>query len=230
MRSLLSMEWRNLLFAHWPVPVEVVAESLPSDLSVDTYDGSAWLGVVPFKMADIRPRGSPVGWSFHELNLRTYVRLKGEPGVYFYNLDADDQLGVSVARRLFRLPYYEARMTVHRDGSRTRFQSVRTHQDAPDARFRATYEPTGLPEPARSDSLAAFLTERYRFYVADDRDRIYYADIDHPPWELQPATVEFERNDLFAASGFEEPESERVVHFSPGSGVTAGRLHRHEGQ
>jgi len=226
MRRRLSMKWRNVLFAHWPVPVEWVAESLPEGLSVDTYDGAAWLGVVPFEMTDIRPRGSPVGVSFNELNLRTYVTCDGRPGVYFYNLDADDRIGVSVARSLFRLPYYRARMTVHRDGSRTRFQSVRTHADAPPASFRATYEPTGLPEPPRSDSLAEFLTERYRFYVADDRDRLYYADIAHPRWDLQPATVEFERNDLFAASGFDDPDSERVVHFSPGVDVTAGRLHR----
>ncbi|ACV48810.1 MULTISPECIES: YqjF family protein [Halomicrobium] len=227
MRRLLSMEWRNVLFAHWPVPVETVAQSLPEGLSVDTFDGSAWLGVVPFRMADIRPRGSPIGRSFYELNLRTYVTLDGQPGVYFYNLDADDRLGVAVARRLFRLPYYRARMTAHRHGSRTRLQSVRTHPDAPDVRFRASFEPTGLPEPARDDSLAAFLTERYRFYVADDRGRIYFADIDHPPWDLQPATVTFDRNDLFAASGFDAPDSERVVHFSPGLDVTAGRLHRH---
>jgi uncharacterized protein YqjF (DUF2071 family) len=177
-------------------------------------------------MADIRPRGSPIGRSFHELNLRTYVTVDGEPGVYFYNLDADDPLGVTVARRLFQLPYYRARMTVHRDGSRTRFQSRRTHPDAPDVNFRASYEPTGLPEPSRPGSLATFLTERYRFYVADDRGRLYYADIDHPPWDLQPATVSFERNGLFAANGFETPDSDRVVHFSPGLNVTAGRLHR----
>ena len=226
MRRLLSMQWRNVLFAHWPVPVERVADSLPDGMSVDTYDGSAWLGVVPFEMADIRPRGAPVGRSFYELNLRTYVTVDGEPGVYFYNLDADDRLGVAIARRLFRLPYYRARMTVHRDGSRTRLRSVRTHPDAPAANFQASYEPTGLPEPPRPDSLATFLTERYRFYVADDTDRIYYADIDHPPWDLQPATVEIDRNDLFAANGFETPDSERVVHFSPGVDVTAGRLRR----
>jgi len=220
------MAWRNVLFAHWPVPVERVAESLPDGLVVDTYDGSAWLGVVPFEMADIRPRGSPIGVSFNELNLRTYVTCDGQPGVYFYNLDADDRLGVEIARRFFQLPYYRARMTVHRDGSRTRFRSERTHADAPPASFQATYEPTGLPEPVRSDSLAAFLTERYRFYVADEQDRIYYADIDHAPWDLQPATVEFERNDLFTANGFEKPDTERVVHFSPGCDVTAGRLHR----
>lgn len=227
MRRLLSMEWRSVLFAHWPVPVERIAESLPDGMTVDTFDGSAWLGIVPFRMADIRPRWSPVGRSFHELNLRTYVSVDGQPGVYFYNLDADDRAGVSIARSLFRLPYYSARMTVHRNGSQTRFKSVRTSDDAPPARFRASYEPTGLATTARSDTLARFLTERYRFYVADDRERIYYADIQHPPWELQPASVEFDRNDLFAANGFEEPESERVVHFSPGVDVTAGRLHRH---
>jgi len=227
MRHLLTMQWRNVLFSHWPVPVERVAESLPAGMTVDTYDGSAWLGVVPFQMADIRPRGAPIGRRFHELNLRTYVTVDGTPGVYFYNLDADDRLGVAIAQRLFRLPYYRARTTVHRDGSGTRFQSVRTHEDAPPARFGATYEPTGLPEPPRAGSVEEFLTERYRFYVASDEGDIYYADIDHDPWDLQPASVEFERNDLFEANGFDQPESERLVHFSTGVDVTAGRLHRH---
>jgi len=227
MRRLLSMQWRNVLFSHWPVPVKRVAESLPPGMTVDTYDGSAWLGVVPFRMEDIRPRGAPIGRRFHELNLRTYVTVDDTPGVYFYNLDADDRLGVSIARRFFRLPYYRAQMTVHHDSSRTCFQSVRTHDGVPDVQFRATYEPTGLSETARPGSTAEFLTERYRFYVASDDDRIYFADIDHDPWVLQPATVEFERNDLFVANGFDQPDSERLVHFSPGVDVTAGRLHRH---
>ena len=139
------MTWRDALFCHWPVDPAVVAETLPDRLSVATHDGEAYLGVVAFVMDDIRPRGTPVGLSFPELNLRTYVDGPDGPGVYFYNLDADDRLGVSVARRLFALPYYRAEMRAMRpegaDG--VEFRSRRTHRGVPSARFDATYAPTG---------------------------------------------------------------------------------------
>ena len=102
MADLLSMTWRDLLFAHWPVAAETVARRLPAGLSVDTHDGDAYLGVVPFVMADIGPRGLPLGLSFGELNLRTYVTVDGDPGVYFFNLDADDRVGVRIARSVDR--------------------------------------------------------------------------------------------------------------------------------
>ena len=113
-RRWLEMTWRDALFCHWPVEPAVVAETLPDRISVATHEGDADLGVVAFVMDDIRPRGAPVGISFPELNLRTYVEGPDGPGVYFYNLDADDRLGVAVARRLFALPYYRAEMEVSR--------------------------------------------------------------------------------------------------------------------
>ncbi|TKX74925.1 DUF2071 domain-containing protein [Halorubrum sp. GN11_10-6_MGM] len=113
-RRWLEMTWRDGLFAHWPVDPATVAASLPGDLSVATHDGDAYLGVVPFVMDDIRPRGVPMGLSFPELNLRTYVEGPNGPGVYFHSLDADDRLGVAVARGVFRLPYYRAETDVRR--------------------------------------------------------------------------------------------------------------------
>jgi uncharacterized protein YqjF (DUF2071 family) len=113
-RRWLEMTWRDGLFAHWAVDPETVAAALPDRLSVATHDGDAYLGVVPFVMEDIRPRGAPVGLSFPELNLRTYVDGPNGPGVYFHSLDADDRLGVAVARGAFRLPYYRAETDVRR--------------------------------------------------------------------------------------------------------------------
>lgn len=104
------MTWQDVGFMHWPVAPETVEATLPDGLAVDTYDGRAWLSMVPFQMADIRPRGSPIGRSFGELNLRTYVVADGTPGVYFYNLDADDRLSVTLARQLFQLSYYRESM------------------------------------------------------------------------------------------------------------------------
>ena len=226
--DLLRMTWRDVGFLHWPVEPSVVAATLPDGLTVDIKDGQAWLGVVPFEMADIRPRGSPIGRSFGELNLRTYVTDGDTPGVYFYNLDADDRLSVAIARRLFELPYYRASMTVRQTGDGVRFRSHRTDDRAPPADFDATYGPAdgaATHQPSRR-SLESFLVSRYRFYVADEGGTIYYADIAHDPWPLQEGRVEVQENDLFAANGFDHPAGDPVVHYSPGIDVTAGRLRR----
>ena len=230
MDSVLSMTWRDLLFAHWPVAPGTVADRLPGRLSVDTHDGDAYLGVVPFVMADVGPRGLPLGLSFGELNLRTYVTADGDPGVYFFNLDADDRVGVRIARSVFQLPYYRAEMDVRTQGSgrdrEVRFGSRRTSTDAPPAAFDATYGPNGSFSAPAPGSRAAFLTERYRFYIIDDDGRLYHGDIDHEPWSLAPGRAEIRENGLFDASGFDEPDGEPLLHFAAPVEVTAGRIHR----
>jgi len=225
--DLLRMRWRDVVFAHWRVDPATVSARLPDGLDVATYDGDAWLGVVGFVMSEIRPRGAPIGRSFPELNLRTYVTGPdgGGRGVYFFSLDADDNLGVSVARGAFRLPYYRAEMRHTRDdGGMMTLRSRRTHADAPPARFDASYRAIGeafTPEPG---SLEAFLTENYRFYT--EGTRLYAGDISHPRWSLADATATIRSNTLFSANGFDAPASEPVVHYSPGIDVTAGGLGR----
>jgi uncharacterized protein YqjF (DUF2071 family) len=230
MRSLLSMTWRDLLFAHWRVSPETVQRRLPDGISVDTYDGDAYLGVVPFVMADIRPRGVPVGLRFGELNLRTYVNVDGRPGVYFFNLDADDRVGVTIARALFQLPYYRSEMDIETHGERdtreVRFRSRRRSSRAASAVFDATYTSTGAFESPEPDTLDAFLTERYRFYTTDEGGRLYYGDIDHEPWSLAPAAAEIRENTLFSANGFDRPTGDPRLRFAAPIEVTAGRIHR----
>jgi len=229
MRALLSMRWADVLFAHWPVAPGLVEATLPDGLGADTYDGDAYLGIVGFRMESIRPRGlpRPLGLSFPELNLRTYVRADDGPGVYFYNLDADDRIGVSLARGLFRLSYYRAAMQVENRGNGAlRFRSRRTHRGASSAGFDATYRPTGEAEPVGPDSLDAFLTERYRFYTESDGGRLYRGEIEHPPWELSDATLTIRENTLFEANGFEHPGGDPHVRYSPSLDVTAGRIRR----
>ena len=223
-RRWLEMTWRDGLFVHWPVEPGIVADTLPERLSVATYEGDAYLGVVPFLMTDIRPRGSPIGRSFPELNLRTYVDGPNGRGVYFYNLDASDSVGVTVARRLFALPYYRARMRVDRDRDGICFASDRTHRGVPSAEFDATYEPVGeafTPEPG---SREAFLLENYRFYAAGRR--LYRGEIAHEPWTLRAATVDVRTNTLFEANGFDRPERDRLVHYAEPIDVSADRLRR----
>jgi len=135
-RRVLEMTWRDGLFCHWPVDPAVVSGTLPDRLSVATHGGDAYLSVVAFVMDDIRPRGAPVGLSFPELNLRTYVEGPDGPGVYFYNLDADDRIGVELARRLFALPYYRAEMDVSHPAT-----AKRSKRGWP----RSVHQPPGSP-------------------------------------------------------------------------------------
>ncbi|QSG09999.1 YqjF family protein [Halapricum desulfuricans] len=227
-RHLLSMRWRDAVFAHWPVECDVIEPTLPEGLAVDTGpDGRAWLSVVGFVMADIRPRFSPIGRSFPELNLRTYVRHGDATGVYFYNLDADDRLSVALARRLFKLPYYRAEMRVTERDGEIRFRSYRTHEGVETAAFDATIEPQGAPEPVEPRSLAAFLVENYRFFVAGD-GALYEGAVSHEPWAIAPAELTVRENTLFSASGFDRPAGEPLVQYAPGEAVTAGRIRRAE--
>ena len=230
-RRLLEMTWRDALFCHWPVDPDVVSGTLPDGLSVATHRGDAYLSVVAFVMDDIRPRGAPVGLSFPELNLRTYVEGPAGPGVYFYNLDADDRIGVAAARRLFALPYYRASMDVsrpeapdrsERTSAPVRFTSRRTHPGVPHVRFDATYEPTGEAFAAEPGSLDEFLAENYRFYAAGNR--LYRGGIAHDPWRLREATVDLRANSLFEANGFDRPDGDPIVRYAEPIEVGADRI------
>lgn len=224
------MTWRDTLFLHWPVDRDV-GNRLPAGVDLDAHDGQAWLGLVAFVMEDVRPRGSPFGLTFPEVNLRTYVRgHDGTPAIYFFTLDAADPLGVAVARVLFRLAYYRAAASVRRVGEDVIFRSRRTHPGVPTARFDARFGPAPGAEPFVPDegTVAQFLTERYRFYTGTtDRDgALYYGDIDHPPWDLTPGRADVRTNTLFAADGLTEPEGDPLVYYCPRLDVTAGAVHR----
>jgi uncharacterized protein YqjF (DUF2071 family) len=228
--DVLSMRWEDLLFAHWEVEPGVVDPHLPDGFEVDTYDGSAWLGVVPFVMRGIRPRPAPrcLGLDFAELNLRTYVRVDGERGVYFFSLDADDVLGVAGARLGYDLPYYRAETEVEKDGGEVLFRSSRRHPFAPSAEFDATYRPEGEGFVADEGSLAEFLTERYAFFVASG-DGVVRGRVSHPRWELSDADVEIRENGLFEANGFDAPDGEPHLLYSEGIDVTASLPRRMSG-
>ena len=229
----LAMGWRHLLFENWRVDPDVIAERLPETLTVDTYDGSGWLSVVPFTNVAIRPQGLPaaVGQPLPELNLRTYVTCDGEPGVYFFSLDAQGVAGVIGARVTQHLPYYYARISLDSTGTgdRVRFDSRRRHPGARPARYTATYGPSGEAFESSDDPLAGFLTERYRFYTEGSDGTLRYTDVNHESWTLYPAEAETETNTLFRADGFKHPEGEVVRYYSPGVDVTAGTSSRWTG-
>ncbi|MFD1587458.1 YqjF family protein [Halorientalis brevis] len=221
--SLLAMRWEDVVFAHWAIDPAIVATKLPADLSVDTFDGNAYLSVVGFDMRDIRPRGFPLGRSFPELNLRTYVQGDAGPGIYFFNLDADDALSVALARRLFRLSYYRAEIEIEEGDDGVLIRSHRTDDSVPPTDFDATCRPRGDPDEPEPGTLAWFLTERYRFYAnVGGGDHLFVGTVDHPSWPLQSAALTIRENDLFRVNGFETPSEDPLVHYSPGVDVTAG--------
>ena len=213
---VMHQRWTNLLFAHWPVPVEAVRALVPSALVIDTFEESAWLGVIPFRMSNVRPRGIPPlpGVSeFLELNVRTYVRYGGRAGVWFFSLDASNPLAVRAARAAVNLPYYDARMRVDAgvDGS-VQYRSDRTHRGAPPATFTATYRPEGDVRPAKPGTLDYFLVERYVLFSATPRGMLE-VKIAHPPWLLQRAVARIERNTMAQAAGIAVEGEPTHLHF-----------------
>lgn len=213
----LRQRWSQLLFAHWPVPASEVQQRLPAGLQVDTHDGWAWLGVVPFLMDEIRFRtvgehsiGVPTATAFPELNLRTYVIAPdGRRGVYFFSLDAASLLAVIGARVAFGLPYFWARMGMTAQGDVVRYTSRRV-LGAPVA-FAARYRSLGTP--TAQTGLGDFLTQRYAFF-ARRFGAVQVGEIHHAPWSLEEAEAEFEQNDLPGSFGFTLPDRPPVLHYA----------------
>jgi Uncharacterized conserved protein len=219
----MAQRWNDLLFAHWPVAVEQIASLLPPGLAVDSFDGYAWVGVVPFWMDQVRTRTIgestivvPSTGQFCELNLRTYVRSNatGLAGVYFFSLDAASALAVFGARTIFHLPYFLASMKrqIGSDGV-IEYESKRllTRRSV---RFKARYR--GLAKvaaPSVAGSLEHFLTERYCLFTTH-RGRVLVGDIHHLPWPLERAEAEIELNELPAAHGITLPDRGPVLHFA----------------
>src|SRR6266542_3629968 len=170
----MRQTWHDLLFAHWPVDATELAAKLPAGLSLDRFEGQAWIGIVPFRMTNVAPRAVPaLPWvsAFPELNVRTYVRYQEKPGVYFFSLDAGNPLAVQAARTLFDLPYYSASMQVEEQDGDIHYQSRRAELGAIRAEFVGSYRPIGsVFEPAEG-SLEQFLTERYCLYTIDGNRR-----------------------------------------------------------
>lgn len=246
-RPAMVMAWLDLLFAHWPVEPERLQPLLPEGLVLDTFDGRAWLGVVTFHMADVRPPWCPpLPWvsAFAELNVRTYVRARGsrsgersagKPGVWFFSLDAANPLAVRVARWTFHLPYFDAEMEIAREvaasGDWFHYQSRRTHRGAPEGVFRARYRPSGQVYRAEPGALDHWLTERYCLYAADRRGRLHRGEVHHAPWPLQRAEAEIEEDTLtepLAAMGVDvgRPGPPALLHFARRLDVVAWRARR----
>jgi uncharacterized protein YqjF (DUF2071 family) len=214
---VMRMRWLDLLFAHWPVSVETLRPLVPADLEIDTFDGQAWLGVVPFRMEDVAPRFLPAlpgPGAFPELNVRTYVTHRGRRAVWFLSLDAASRVAVEGARAGFHLPYFRARMSVEAGAGWVEYRSERVDPRGVPAEFVGRYRPVGPVEPAAPGSLAAFLTDRRGLFVTDRARRLSWTAIRHAPWPLQPAEAEIRTDTMAAAHGIELPPVAPLLYFS----------------
>ena len=192
----MTMSWLDLLFAHWSFEPETIAALLPPGLELDTFEGRAWLGVVPFRMTNVGPRGLnwlPAVSAFPELNVRTYVVVDGRPGVWFFSLDAASRVAVRGARIGFNLPYYDAQMRCETNAEGwVEYRSERTHDDAPAGVFEGRYRGVGEPYLSQPGTLEAWLTERYCLYAQDRSGRIRRGEIHHVRWPIQRAEAEIQ--------------------------------------
>ena len=213
----MAQTWERLLFAHWRVDPEAIRAVLHPALPLDTFDGSAWLGVTPFRVEAFRLRNLPplpLIQSFPELNVRTYVTIGGRPGIHFFSLDAGSRFAVETARRIYRLPYFRARMSIGgRAEDEVELTSRRVQSDGPPATLDIRYGATGEPAEPAPGTLEHFLTERYCLYTLDEEQRILRGDIHHAPWRLRPATASVAENTMGRQIGLELVE-EPLVHLA----------------
>jgi hypothetical protein len=228
----MAQSWLDLLFAHWPIPLADLRPRVPPCLELDDFEGQGWIGLVPFRMHGVRLRGVPAlpGLSrFPELNLRTYVRgvtgrAEARPGVFFFSLDAANPVAVALARILFRLPYFRARMAceTEADGDVVRYSSRRTHPGVPAGELEGRYGPTGPVYRAAPGSLEHWLTERYCLYAvspfdgrpAADGYRVFRSEIDHQPWPLQPAFADLGHDTIAGSRDVPVAGPPRLLHFA----------------
>ncbi len=212
----MRQSWGKLLFMHWPLDAAVLRPYIPAALTLDTFDGTAWIGVIPFTMWDIRLAFLPPlpGLSrFHELNVRTYVTCQGEPGVWFFSLDAASLPAVWGARLTYHLPYFHARMSLEEHEDVIDYASERIHRAAPPADFSARWR-VGAPMPTSAPgTLLHFLTERYCLY-AQRKERLYRARIHHDPWPLRSAALLDFSSSMMASHGLTEPETAPLLHYA----------------
>jgi uncharacterized protein YqjF (DUF2071 family) len=224
---LVNMTWRDLLFAHWPVPPAEVRARVPQPLELETFEGAAWVGVIPFIM-DFAVRGVPMMLATPEINVRTYVRFNGVPGVYFFSLDLASTVGVLGARIGYGLPYWLAKMWARRvpldelgEEYEVRYGTARV---ADRADFWGCYRPTGPVFDPAPGTIEHFVTERYCLYNVERGsgwEKVYRAPIHHLPWPLQPAVAEIPRNTMAVANGIRLPDSAPLLHFARSLDVLA---------
>jgi hypothetical protein len=223
---VIRQRWRDLLFVHWPMPAEQVRPLVPAALALDSHEGRVWITLIPFLIAESRPSWMPpaLASAFLETNLRTYVRgPDGEPGIYFFSLEAASPIAVAAARLGFGLPYFLAAMSRRVAADRIVYASRRRHGRPAELAVTWTVgEPTG---PAAPGSREHFLIERYTLYV-ERRAGLFRGRVRHAPYPLRRAAITTLSETLLAAAGLPAPDGPPLCQHSPGVDVEILALER----
>lgn len=207
---IMTQTWEHILFIHSRVPSQLIIPLLPPELELDTFDGEAWIGALPFRVTHQRLKGLPeipLFNTFLEINVRTYVKYKGFPGVYFFSLDANHPLAVCGAKAL-SLPYKHAQMKMTFDEESILFNSKRIFSS--EGKFAAVYKPVSDPAPAIAGSLEAWLLERYCLFTKWGK-QILRGDIHHDRWKISKADALFLENTV---GPFGAPSEPPLLHYS----------------
>jgi uncharacterized protein len=209
---VMRQRWAGLLFLHWPILPELIQARLPAGLFVDTYDGQAWIGVVPFFMEAVRPVFLPplpkLSW-FLELNVRTYVYdAQGRPGVWFFSLDCNQALAVDIARKFFHLPYQHAKMQSQRSGDRVKYSSTR--KSSTDKLCYYDYELPKHGETAVAGSLEFFLVERYLLFSSSPNGKLFCGKVHHSPYQIATTACDAWSPEPLIFNGFSDIRYEPI--------------------
>jgi uncharacterized protein YqjF (DUF2071 family) len=211
-RWIWRQSWRDLAFLHWPIAARELRPLVPPGLTIQEFDGSSWIGVVPFRMTGVMRRPLPdLPWlsAFPELNVRVYVERDGKPGVWFLSLDASNPVAVWAARRFFHLPYHLAGMSLVEHAGAIRYRSRR-----PGAEFAATYRPTSDVFRAGRGTLEHWLTERYCLYALAPDGSLWRNEVHHRAWPLQSIELELRTNTMLASHGLAVDGPPVLTHFA----------------
>jgi uncharacterized protein len=216
-RPLLLQNWKYLTFLHWPYSPSHIAPLLPNGLDLDTFGGAAWISLTPFIVEGLRiPFLPALPWisRFPETNVRTYVRgPHGEPGIWFFTLEADRVLAVIGARLAYGLPYRWADMQVNAGKTAVDYRSVRhLHGHSGPARVQVSLR---IGDSLKPTDLDLFLTARFRLYTVL-AGRLAFAQVEHEPWPLRTGQIMSLKQDIITGSGLPETVDQPLVHYSPG--------------
>lgn len=212
---LMKQTWNDLLFAHYPIKLDLLRKRVPEVLPLDSFNGLGWIGIVSFRMTGVRLRGLPPipgTNTFPQVNVRTYVNLDGKPGVYFLSLYAANRLAASAAKNFFNLPYHFADITMKHNGSCFNFNSKRRSDKQ--AGLVCSFRPISDPFYAPKGTFDEWMAERYCFYTLNNKGLPLRCDVLHQPWLLQHAEAKMSQNTLLTMQGIQVEQDRPVFHFS----------------
>ena len=224
----MVQKWENLVYLHWAYEPEVVQSLLPNGVVVDTFDGAAYVGLIPFQMRGLglpHLPAIPYLGTFPEVNVRTYVIRNGVPGVWFFSLDINRIAPTLMARTAYSLPYCFGKVSHEVRGEKSpEYVKTLVHRRWPASTSSATTH-IEVEVGERNETPSErdiFLSARWGLYSATRRGNVRYAAVEHEPWQLFSATATRVDDTLITAAGLPAPKDEPDVLFSPGVSVRVG--------